>query len=106
MITPSQMNSTMKKKQLLQHEHKKGPPGELYAVFYCRVSTDDIEEKLPIPIRKEKPIPALNANDTRSGFQQLMQDYRDNKIDMIIKKAFSQNIISEDWLEPQEVINV
>ena len=95
---------------------------ELRVAAYCRVSTDDIDQKLSIHLqiqqymKKIKETPGwryagcyvddgFSGTNTahRQGFQKLMKDAMDGKIDMIITKAvsrFARNLMDcIGWVE-------
>ena len=81
----------------------------LRVAAYCRVSTDDIDQKLSIQLQIQQYTKKIKENpnwryagcyvddgfsgtntDHRQGFQKLMKDAMDGKIDMIITKAVSR----------------
>ena len=81
----------------------------LRVAAYCRVSTDDIDQKLSIHLQIQQYMKKIKENpnwkyagcyvddgfsgtntDHRQGFQKLMKDAMDGKIDMIITKAVSR----------------
>lgn len=81
----------------------------LRVAAYCRVSTDDIDQKLSIHLQIQEYMRKIKSNpswkyagcyvddgfsgtntDHRQGFQKLMKDAMDGKIDMIITKAVSR----------------
>ena len=100
-------------------------PGEeraLRVAAYCRVSTDDIDQKLSIHLQIQQYMKKIKENpnwryagcyvddgfsgtntDHRQGFQKLMKDAMDGKIDMIITKAvsrFARNLMDcIGWVE-------
>ena len=80
----------------------------LRVAAYCRVSTDDIDQKLSIHLQIQQYMKKIKENpnwkyagcyvddgfsgtntDHRQGFQKLMKDAMDGKIDMIIKFTIS-----------------
>ncbi|MBR3383292.1 MAG: recombinase family protein [Clostridia bacterium] len=94
----------------------------LRVAAYCRVSTDDIDQKLSIHLQIQQYMKKIKENpnwkyagcyvddgfsgtntDHRQGFQQLMKDAMDGKIDMIITKAvsrFARNLMDcIGWVE-------
>ena len=94
----------------------------LRVAAYCRVSTDDIDQALSIAMQikayKEKIMATPNwkyvgtyvddgfsgtSTEHRHGFQKLMQDCMDGKIDMVITKAvsrFARNLLDcINWVE-------
>ncbi len=94
----------------------------LRVAAYCRVSTDDIDQAVSIQLQIRQYMEKIKANpkwkyvgcyvddgfsgtDTshRQGFQKLMQDAMDGKIDMIITKAvsrFARNLMDcIGWVE-------
>ena len=100
------------------------PEGErvLRAAAYCRVSTDDIDQKLSIHLQIQQYMKRIKENPNwkyagcyvddgfsgtntahRQGFQKLMKDAMDGKIDMIITKAvsrFARNLMDcIGWVE-------
>ena len=81
----------------------------LRVAAYCRVSTDDIDQKLSTHLQIQEYIQKIKSNpsrkyawcyvddgfsgtntDHRQGFQKLVKDAMDGKIDMIITKAVSR----------------
>ena len=81
----------------------------LRVAAYCRVSTDDIDQKLSIHLQIQQYMKRIKENPNwkyagcyvddgfsgtntahRQGFQKLMKDAMDGKIDMIITKAVSR----------------
>ena len=100
------------------------PEGErvLRVAAYCRVSTDDIDQKLSIHLQIQQYMKRIKENPNwkyagcyvddgfsgtntahRQGFQKLMKDAMDGKIDMIITKAvsrFARNLMDcIGWVE-------
>lgn len=94
----------------------------LRVAAYCRVSTDDIDQKLSIHLQIQQYMKKIKENpnwkyagcyvddgfsgtntDHRQGFQKLMKDAMDGKIDMIITKAvsrFARNLMDcIGWVE-------
>lgn len=94
----------------------------LRVAAYCRVSTDDIDQKLSIHLQIQLYMKKIKENpnwkyagcyvddgfsgtntDHRQGFQKLMKDAMDGKIDMIITKAvsrFARNLMDcIGWVE-------
>jgi DNA invertase Pin-like site-specific DNA recombinase len=94
----------------------------LRVAAYCRVSTDDIDQLLSIELQKNNYQQMIRANPKwryvgtyvddgfsgtntahRQGFQKLMKDAMDGKIDMIITKAvsrFARNLMDcIGWVE-------
>ncbi len=102
-----------------------GTPEEdriLRVAAYCRVSTDDIEQQLSIKLQIDAYTELIKSNPNwkyagcyvddgfsgtntahRQGFQKLMKDAMDGKIDMIITKAvsrFARNLMDcIGWVE-------
>ncbi|MBR4656690.1 MAG: recombinase family protein [Oscillospiraceae bacterium] len=94
----------------------------LRVAAYCRVSTDDIDQKLSIHLQIQQYMRRIKENPNwkyagcyvddgfsgtniahRQGFQKLMKDAMDGKIDMIITKAvsrFARNLMDcIGWVE-------
>ena len=94
----------------------------LRVAAYCRVSTDDIDQKLSIHLQIQQYMKKIKENPNwkyagcyvddgfsgtntahRQGFQKLMKDAMDGKIDMIITKAvsrFARNLMDcIGWVE-------
>lgn len=94
----------------------------LRVAAYCRVSTDDIDQKLSIHLQIQQYMKRIKDNPNwkyagcyvddgfsgtntahRQGFQKLMKDAMDGKIDMIITKAvsrFARNLMDcIGWVE-------
>ncbi len=94
----------------------------LRVAAYCRVSTDDIDQKLSIHLQIQQYMKRIKENPNwkyagcyvddgfsgtntahRQGFQKLMKDAMDGKIDMIITKAvsrFARNLMDcIGWVE-------
>ena len=94
----------------------------LRVAAYCRVSTDDIDQALSIHLQIQQYMKKIKENpnwkyagcyvddgfsgtntDHRQGFQKLMKDAMDGKIDMIITKAvsrFARNLMDcIGWVE-------
>lgn len=94
----------------------------LRVAAYCRVSTDDIDQAISIALQIKQYKEKIKANpnwqyvgtyvddgfsgtstEHRQGFQKLMQDAMDGKIDMIITKAvsrFARNLMDcMGWVE-------
>ena len=94
----------------------------LRVAAYCRVSTDDIDQKLSIHLQIQQYMKKIKENPNwkyagcyvddgfsgtntahRQGFQRLMKDAMDGKIDMIITKAvsrFARNLMDcIGWVE-------
>ncbi len=94
----------------------------LRVAAYCRVSTDNIDQKLSIHLQIQQYMKKIKENpnwkyagcyiddgfsstntDYRQGFQKLMKDAMDGKIDMIITKAvsrFARNLMDcIGWVE-------
>ena len=94
----------------------------LRVAAYCRVSTDDIDQKLSIHLQIQQYMKRIKENPNwkyagcyvddgfsgtntahRQGFQKLMRDAMDGKIDMIITKAvsrFARNLMDcIGWVE-------
>ena len=94
----------------------------LRVAAYCRVSTDDIDQKLSIHLQIQQYMKRIKENSNwkyagcyvddgfsgtntahRQGFQKLMKDAMDGKIDMIITKAvsrFARNLMDcIGWVE-------
>ncbi len=94
----------------------------LRVAAYCRVSTDDIDQKLSIHLQIKQYMKRIKENPNwkyagcyvddgfsgtntahRQGFQKLMKDAMDGKIDMIITKAvsrFARNLMDcIGWVE-------
>ena len=94
----------------------------LRVAAYCRVSTDDIDQALSIRLQIQEYTAKIKANPNwkyagcyvddgfsgtntahRQGFQKLMKDAMDGKIDMIITKAvsrFARNLMDcIGWVE-------
>ncbi len=94
----------------------------LRVAAYCRVSTDDIDQKISIQLQIQQYMKKIKENpnwkyagcyvddgfsgtntDHRQGFQKLMKDCMDGKIDLIITKAvsrFARNLMDcIGWVE-------
>ncbi len=94
----------------------------LRVAAYCRVSTDDLEQAISIALQIDEYKKKIKGNenwiyvgsyvddgfsgtntDHRPGFQKLMQDAMDGKIDLIITKAvsrFARNLLDcIEWVE-------
>ena len=94
----------------------------LRVAAYCRVSTDDIDQALSIHLQIQQYMKKIKENpnwkyagcyvddgfsgtntDHRQGFQKLMKDCMDGKIDMVITKAvsrFARNLMDcIGWVE-------
>jgi Site-specific recombinases, DNA invertase Pin homologs len=94
----------------------------LRVAAYCRVSTDDIDQALSIRLQIRQYMDKIKANpnwkyvgtyvddgfsgtntEHRQGFQKLMKDAMDGKIDMIITKSvsrFARNLMDcMGWVE-------
>ena len=91
----------------------------LNVAAYCRVSTDDIDQAISIHMQIQEYTKKIKQNpnwryagcyvddgfsgtntDHRQGFQKLMKDAMDGKIDMIITKAvsrFARNLMDCMW---------
>ena len=86
-----------------------GEPKQLRVAAYCRVSTDDLDQKISITLQINEYMKKIKANpnwkyvgtyvddgfsgtntDHRQGFKKLMADAMDGKIDLIITKAVSR----------------
>ena len=95
---------------------------QLRVAAYCRVSTDDIDQALSIRMQIQQYTEKIKSNPNwkyagcyvddgfsgtntahRQGFQKLMKDAMDGKIDMIITKAvsrFARNLMDcIGWVE-------
>ena len=95
-----------------------GEPKVLRVAAYCRVSTDDIDQAISIALQIKEYKQKIKSNpnwkyvgtyvddgfsgtntEHRQGFQKLMADAMDGKIDLIITKAVSRKTWTR-WRRP------